>query len=276
VLKNKVVVVTGAARGLGEGVARTCHSFGARVILTDLSLEHAVATAQSIGPDVTARRLDVTDAASWQDLEEWLSANTGSPDVLVNNAGLLVLGAVDSISADALRQMNEVNVIGPLLGIQMFVRMNQAEAEPRPGSIINISSVRGLAGGHSFAGYCASKFGVRGLTKAAAVELGALGIRVNSVCPGPIETPMSKTNPDFKDLDWDAYLAKLPLGHIGQPHDIGHAVAWLGSDRSAFVTGIDLPVDGGLTSTTFNVTSKDAPGAIWSSDEAHRDLDPAR
>ncbi|MFI5426606.1 SDR family NAD(P)-dependent oxidoreductase [Aeromicrobium sp. UC242_57] len=235
---------------------------GARVILTDLSLEHATATAESIGPDVAARRLDVTDPDSWQELEAWLGSTTGSPDVLVNNAGLLILGSVDTIPADAVRQMTEVNVIGPLLGIQMFVRMNQAEADPRPGSIVNISSVRGLAGGHSFGGYCASKFGVRGLTKAAAVELGALGIRVNTVCPGPIETPMSKTNPDFKNLDWDAYLSNLPLGHIGQPHDIGHAVAWLGSDRSAFVTGVDLPVDGGLTATTHNVTSKAAPGEI--------------
>jgi 3alpha(or 20beta)-hydroxysteroid dehydrogenase len=121
--------------------------------------------------------------------------------------------------------------------------------------------VRGLIGGAHAATYAASKFGVRGLTKAAAVELGPFGIRVNAVCPGPIESDMSVGNADFAGLDWHAYAARLPLGRMGQPDDIGEAVAWLASDASAFVTGIDLPVDGGLTATSYSVTEPAAPPA---------------
>jgi 3alpha(or 20beta)-hydroxysteroid dehydrogenase len=115
---------------------------------------------------------------------------------------------------------------------------------------------RQLSCGHParVATYTASKFGVRGLTKAAAVELGPLGIRVNAVCPGPVESDMTVGNPQFAGLDWRAYVERLPIGRMGRPADVGEAVAWLGSDASAFVTGIDFPVDGGLTATSYSVT----------------------
>ena len=126
---------------------------------------------------------------------------------------------------------------------------------------MNISSVRGLIGGAQTATYAASKFGVRGITKAAAVELGPFGIRVNAVCPGPIESDMSVGNADFAGLDWEAYARRLPLGRMGRPADIGEAVAWLASDASAFVTGVDLPVDGGLTATSHSITDPTGPPA---------------
>jgi NAD(P)-dependent dehydrogenase (short-subunit alcohol dehydrogenase family) len=113
---------------------------------------------------------------------------------------------------------------------------------------VNIASSRGLRAGRGVAAYASSKFGVRGLTKVAALELGELGIRVNTVCPGPIESEMSVANPQFGDADWGAYVAGLPLRRMGRPVEVAEAVCWLGSDASAFVTGIDLPVDGGLTS----------------------------
>ena len=116
-----------------------------------------------------------------------------------------------------------------------------------------MSSVRGLIGAARTVTYSASKFGARGLTKAAAVELGPLGIRVNAVCPGPIESDMTVGNAQFAGMDWDAYVAQLPLARMGRPGDVGEAVAWLASDASAFVTGIDLPVDGGLTATSYSV-----------------------
>ena len=146
-----------------------------------------------------------------------------------------------------------MNVGGTFLGVKTFLDLHRRSGTDRPGSIVNISSVRGLIGGARTVTYGASKFGVRGITKSAAVELGPLGIRVNAVCPGPIESDMSVGNPQFDGLDWAAYVAQLPLGRIGQPADIGEAVAWLASDASAFVTGIDLPVDGGLTATSYSV-----------------------
>jgi 3alpha(or 20beta)-hydroxysteroid dehydrogenase len=159
---------------------------------------------------------------------------------------------VDAELAD-LRRTFDVNVAGTFLGMKTYVELHRASGTDRPGSIVNLSSVRGLVGGARSVTYGASKFAVRGLTKSAAVELGALNIRVNAVCPGPIESEMSVGNPQFADLDWDAYVSRLPLGRMGRPGDIGEAVAWLASDASAFITGVDLPVDGGLTATTYGV-----------------------
>ena len=137
--------------------------------------------------------------------------------------------------------------------MRTFLRLHLASGTSRPGSIVNMSSVRGLIGAARTVTYSASKFGARGLTKAAAVELGPFGIRVNAVCPGPIESDMTVGNAQFAGLDWDAYVAQLPLARMGRPVDVGEAVAWLASDASAFVTGIDLPVDGGLTATSYSV-----------------------
>jgi 3alpha(or 20beta)-hydroxysteroid dehydrogenase len=140
--------------------------------------------------------------------------------------------------------------------------MHVRSGTTRPGSIVNISSVRGLIGAPRTVTYSASKFGSRGLTKAAAVELGRFGIRVNAVCPGPIETDMSVGNDQFAGLDWDAYVAQLPLARMGRPVDVGEAVAWLASDASSFITGVDLPVDGGLTATSYSVVDPRAPDAV--------------
>ncbi len=149
-----------------------------------------------------------------------------------------------------------VSVRGTFLGMQTFARLHRDTGCARPGSIVNIASVRGLIAGPGTTSYSASKFGVRGLTKAAAVELGAMGIRVNAVCPGPIESDMTVGNPQLAHLDWDGYVAQLPIPRLGRPLDVGEAVAWLASDASAFVTGIDLPVDGGLTATSYGVTTR--------------------
>jgi 3alpha(or 20beta)-hydroxysteroid dehydrogenase len=149
-----------------------------------------------------------------------------------------------------------VSVRGTFLGMQTFARLHRDTGCQRSGSIVNIASVRGLIAGPGTASYSASKFGVRGLTKAAAIELGVMGIRVNAVCPGPIESDMTVGNPQFADLDWDGYAAQLPIPRLGRPVDVGEAVAWLVSDASTFVTGVDVPVDGGLTATSLGVTRR--------------------
>jgi 3alpha(or 20beta)-hydroxysteroid dehydrogenase len=252
-LTDRTVVVTGAARGLGVAIADACISHGATVIITDIRAEQLHATAEALGDKCSAHVLDVTDARSWQDLVAVLRAGIGRPDVLVNNAGIVSSASIADTTLADLQLAFDVNVAGTFLGIKAYIELHEELAQPRPGSIVNIASVRSLIGGARASTYCATKFGVRGLTKSAAVELGPLGIRVNSVCPGPIESEMSSGNPEFAHMDWDSYVARLPLGRFGQPIDVGEAVAWLGSDASLFVTGIDLPVDGGLTATSYSV-----------------------
>ena len=253
-LDGKTVVVTGAARGLGKAIAASCLRHGAQLVITDVLEDELARTAIELGSGVIAHTLDVSEPEAWLALANELRRSVGCPDVLVNNAGIVRAAAlVDADLADLMRTL-EVNVGGTFLGMKTFAALHQSAGTERPGSIVNISSVRGLIGGARSVTYSASKFAVRGLTKSAAVELGPRGIRVNSVCPGPIETDMSVGNPQFADLDWGTYVAQLPLGRIGLPTDVGEAVAWLGSDASRFVTGIDLPVDGGLTATSYSVT----------------------
>lgn len=247
-------MITGGGRGLGAAIAASCVAHGARVVVADVLEAELDRTVAALGPAVTACRLDVTDPSSWRRLAEMCRDDFGRPDGLVNNAGIVRPASLQDATYVELQQTLDVNVGGTFLGTKWYVDLHLATGCDRPGSIVNISSVRGLIGGAQAVTYAASKFGVRGITKAAAVELGPLGIRVNSVCPGPIESDMSVGNADFAGLDWDAYAAKLPLGRMGRPRDVGEAVVWLASDASAFVTGVDLPVDGGLTATSYSIT----------------------
>jgi 3alpha(or 20beta)-hydroxysteroid dehydrogenase len=255
-LDGKTVLVTGAARGLGAAIAASCAEHGAQVVVTDVLEAELAATADALGDAVTAHHLDVADPASWAALAEFLRRSIGRPDALVNNAGIVRSAPLVDADYEDLRQTLDINVGGTFLGIKTYLDLHVSTGTDRPGSIVNISSVRGLIGAARTVTYGASKFGVRGLTKSAAVELGPMGIRVNAVCPGPIESEMSVGNPQFEGLDWDAYVAQLPLARLGRPSDIGEAVAWLASDASSFVTGVDLPVDGGLTATSYSVVQR--------------------
>jgi 3alpha(or 20beta)-hydroxysteroid dehydrogenase len=255
-LDDKTVVVTGAARGLGAEIAATCVRHGATVIVTDVLADELAATASALGESATAEVLDVTDANAWQRFSAELLRTIGRPDALVNNAGIVRAKSLIDSTVDDLEASLAVSVHGTFLGTQMFARLHLETDCQRPGSIVNVASVRGLIGGAATTTYSASKFAVRGLTKATAVELGVMGIRVNAVCPGPIESDMTVTNPQLSELDWDGYVAQLPIPRLGRPVDVGEAVAWLTSDASAFVTGADLVVDGGLTATSYSVTRR--------------------
>jgi 3alpha(or 20beta)-hydroxysteroid dehydrogenase len=166
----------------------------------------------------------------------------GRVDVLLNNAGIRADGLVHEMPVADFQRIMDVNLMGPLLGIQAVVpHMTQG------GSIINVSSLNGLAAQGGSAAYTASKFALRGLTKAAALDLGPLGIRVNAILPGVIRTPMVAYVVDQYE---DRLAAGLPLGRIGEPMDVAQAAVFLASDDASWLTGIDLPVDGGHTAST--------------------------
>jgi 3alpha(or 20beta)-hydroxysteroid dehydrogenase len=263
-LAGKSVVVTGAARGLGKAIAAACVGYGAGVVVTDVLEDELQATAGALGDAATPYCLDVTDEEAWDRMAEWCRARVGRPDVLVNNAGVAAPGLLGDASYGDLRRMFEVNVGGTLLGLKWYLDLHIATACDRPGSIVNISSVRGLIGAGRTSTYSASKFAVRGLTKSAAVELGPLGIRVNAVCPGPIETDARADGPKLPGFDFGGYVTRLPLRRMGQAADVAEAVAWLASDASAYVTGVDLPIDGGLTATSHSATDPPVASAARS------------
>ena len=251
-LIGKTVLVTGAGRGLGAAIAATCIAHGAEVLVTDLPGDELAETVRALGPSATGAVLDVSDAAAWDDLVDQLLAGRllagrGRPDVLVNNAGIITSTPLADTPHHTFQRTLDVNLGGAFLGTQAYVRLHRESGCTRPGSIVNVASVRGMFAGPGTGAYSASKFAIRGITKVAAVELGELGIRVNAVCPGPIATDMTVGSAQYATVDWDAYAAQIPLRRLGSATDVGQAVAWLGSDASSFITGVDLVVDGGLT-----------------------------
>ena len=256
-LLGKTALVTGAARGLGTAIAATCVAHGATVVLTDVLVAELAETVASIGPAATGVVLDVSDPDAWDRLVEQLLAGSGRPDVLVNNAGIITSTPLADTSHEAFQRTLDVNLGGAFLGTQAYVRLHRESGCTRPGSIVNVSSVRGMFAGPGTGAYSASKFAIRGITKVAAVELGELGIRVNAVCPGPIATDMTVGNAQYATVDWDAYARHIPLRRLGSASDVGQAVAWLGSDASSFVTGIDLVVDGGLTALAISAPQRE-------------------
>jgi 3alpha(or 20beta)-hydroxysteroid dehydrogenase len=239
-LDDKVVVVTGAARGQGAEEARALATAGATVVATDV-LDFEPENADAQGWDagrLVQRHLDVTDEAGWAELAGWLSSEYGRVDALVNNAGVAARERLPHVTLSTWHRTFDINVTGPMLGIQAL-----APLMPRGSSIINICSVAALSG-HAAAAYTASKWALRGLTRAASLELGSQGIRVNAVMPGLVDTPlMESASPAF----FDAALAEIPLGRVGVPADIAPTIVFLCSDDSAYYNGAEIVIDGGLT-----------------------------
>jgi 3alpha(or 20beta)-hydroxysteroid dehydrogenase len=230
-VEGKVVVVTGAAGGQGAAEALALAREGAIVIATDLA-------APELGEDVVGRTLDVTDEAGWHALAAWLADEHGRVDGLVNNAGIAARARLEEISVAEFEHVLRVNVTGSLLGIQALVPLMGSG-----GSIVNVSSVAGLLGYHAV-GYTVSKWGVRALSRVASNELGPRGIRVNTILPGFIETPMTATAPDaFRDVN----IAAAPLGRTAVPEEVAPLVVYLISDESSFVSGAEIAIDGGLS-----------------------------
>jgi 3alpha(or 20beta)-hydroxysteroid dehydrogenase len=227
---GKIVVVTGAASGQGAAEAAALAAEGAVVIATDLHDEPAAAAGGAY------RKLDVSRAEDWDALAGWLLAEYGRLDGLVNNAGISFRARVDEIELADWERVLAVNLTGTLLGIQHAARLMTGG-----GSIVNVSSIAGLTGYHA-AAYTVSKWGVRGLSRVASTELGPRGIRVNTIFPGFIDTPMTAAAPEaFRT----ANVAQTPLGRVGQADEVAPLVVYLISDESSFVSGAEIVVDGG-------------------------------
>jgi 3alpha(or 20beta)-hydroxysteroid dehydrogenase len=241
-LHDKVALITGSARGIGAEMARLFAREGATVIITDVLDDLGETTAADV-EGVSYRHLDVRSEAAWHHVVGDAFATHGRLDVLVNNAGVDLTKKLAATTLADFERLISVNQIGTFLGMRSAAIASIAADTPC--SIVNISSVAGLEGVQHHAAYGATKFAVTGLTKAAAKEWGRHGIRVNSVHPGIIDTPM--TEDQFADPDLRARVERsLPLRRLGQPIDIANMVLFLASDESAYCTGQAFTVDGGV------------------------------
>ncbi|MFF4494320.1 SDR family oxidoreductase [Streptomyces sp. NPDC001272] len=240
-LSGKAVVITGGARGLGAAAARAVVDGGGRVLITDVLEAEGAVAATELGAAARFLRHDVTSEADWRAALDHVLAEFGRFDGLVNNAGIATGQFLEHESVEHFRRVVEVNLTGTFIGMKTAIPLLRANGG---GSIVNVSSAAGLTGLALTAGYGASKWGVRGLSKIGAVELAEAGIRVNSVHPGMTLTPM--TAPVGIRAGEGNYPG-APLGRVGVPEEIAAAVAFLLSDAASYTTGAELAVDGGWT-----------------------------
>ena len=212
-------------------------------MLTDVLDNEGAATAKALGPNAQFLHHDVTNEAEWKDIVSKTEAAFGPVSVLVNNAGILILGPIEELEEATYRRIIDINQVSVFLGMKAVIpSMKRAGA----GSIINVSSAAGIAGiSHSLA-YCASKFAVRGMTKSAAIELAPYNIRVNSLHPGLIRTPMIAITPETEAVVGGA-AEFTPVRRLGEPDEVANVMLLLASDETKFSTGAEFVVDGGYT-----------------------------
>ena len=247
-LDGKVVLITGGSTGIGRAAALCCARGGARIVIADINESAAAEAVDELkAAGATARfvRCDVSQDAEVRAAVQSVAAEEGRLDGAFNNAG------IESEWASTTRCSEENfdrTIAINLKGVWLCMRheINQMLTQGGSGSVVNTASVAGLVGSRGGCAYVASKHGVVGLTKTAALEYAPKGVRVNAVCPGVIETPMVERMIEATKLERENFERQEPMGRLGQPREIGDAVAWLLSDASSFVTGVAMPVDGGF------------------------------
>jgi len=243
-LEGKVALITGAARGQGEAEARLFAAEGAKVVLTDVLDAEGELVAKDLGDAALYLHHDVTDEQAWQATVDKAIDRFGGVDVLVNNAGIFTIVPTATMSLEDYRRVIDVNQVGVFLGMKAISSHMAARAS---GSIVNISSIAGLQGSAGTVAYTASKFAVRGMTKVVAMELAPFGVRVNSVHPGIIETPMLAGFTALGDEVLDRIVERIPAGRVATADDVARMVLFLASDESTYCTGAEFVVDGGMT-----------------------------
>jgi 3alpha(or 20beta)-hydroxysteroid dehydrogenase len=244
-LEGKVALITGGARGMGASEAQLFLDEGAKVVITDILDEVGQETARRLSPDGSRcifYRHDVTNESEWDSVVADAIGAFGQIDVLVNNAGIFERGSILDTSLKNFERTMDINVTGVFLGMKTVA---PHMVQRKQGSIINISSVAGLNGTPGFIAYGASKWAVRGMTKGVAKELAPFGVRVNSIHPGIIDTPMLQTFDEAGEGVREMVRTRIPLGYEAEPIHVARLALYLGSDDSAYSTGSEFIVDGG-------------------------------
>jgi 3alpha(or 20beta)-hydroxysteroid dehydrogenase len=241
-LEGKVALITGAARGQGAAEARRFVAEGARVVISDVLDGEGEALAGELGGDAEYQRLDVTDPEAWSRAVAATVARFSGLDILINNAGIGIVGLLDGLELEDHRKIIDVNVNGVYLGMRAS---KSALAASGRGAIVNISSIDGLVGTLGMVSYSASKFAVTGMTRSAAIELGPLGIRVNSIHPGVISSPMVTEAPAEVKARLSRLMAKQPIARMGEPEEVASLAVFLASDEASYITGTQVVIDGG-------------------------------
>lgn len=237
-LADKVCLITGGARGQGAAEARLFHSEGATVWLADVLDTEGEALAAEL-PGAHFRHLDVRDEAAWQQLVDEIVGTSGGLQVLINNAGIFRKNRMIDTPTEEFQLVMDINCLGVFLGMRTAAPAMIAGGS---GSIVNISSLAGMRAASGALAYGASKWAVRGMTKSASVELARKGVRVNSIHPGLIETPMA----DELGIGQDKLARRTPLGRIADASEVAQLALFLASDESSYSTGSEFIVDGGL------------------------------
>jgi 3alpha(or 20beta)-hydroxysteroid dehydrogenase len=245
-LDGKVALITGAARGQGAAAARRFVEEGARVTIADIRDELGKELAAELGAAAIYQHLDVTSEEDWTAAVAETLSTFGQLDILVNNAGIVHVSSIVDTSLADYERVIKVNQVGTFLGMRAVI---PALKDAGGGSIVNVSSVEGLGGMPYLAAYTASKFAVRGMTKAAAMELGGFGIRVNSVHPGVIDTEMVREAAGGAEVDMSRVGKRVALRRVGRPEEIANLQVFLASDESSYSTGAEFVADGGATAT---------------------------
>ncbi len=240
-LDGKVALITGGARGMGAEHARLFIKEGAKVIITDVLEAEGQKTAKELGEHCVFFKHDVTSAKEWENVIAEGEKAFGPIGVLVNNAGIVIQKPLDHLTEEDFTKLNDINTKGVFLGMKLIL---PSMRKAKHGSIVNISSISGMVGQPATLAYNASKFAVRGMTKSAATELGPEGIRVNSIHPGIIDTPMTQ-DPALQDV-LEQMLQTIPLRRKAQPIEVSYLALYLASDESSYSTGSEFIVDGGL------------------------------
>jgi 3alpha(or 20beta)-hydroxysteroid dehydrogenase len=243
-LDGRVALITGGARGQGAAEAKLFASEGATVVLTDVLDADGAETAKACGG--TYLHHDVTSEARWDEVVADVLKQHGKLDILVNNAGIFKTGGILNTTLADYKRVIDVNQVGVFLGMRAAAK---PMVEAGTGAIVNLYSIAGMQGSPGAAAYGASKWAVRGMTKGAASELGRYGIRVNSIHPGLIETPMLHEIPGIDAGGGDRWVRRIPLGRVAEANEVAKLALFLASDDSSYCSGAEFIVDAGLTAS---------------------------